>query len=224
MNDADHKKCEKKNLDLNLMCHDRMQQTNVMQKVFFTNIAICFIQCLHRLQPNAICGAMYHLSSKTILQALKDSKIPCHFIIQKQTNVWTRNNNLNRRKKNSKTSWKTIKADQVREYYDSLIPITQYGSSAVTCLGSCEKDNQSLLHHKFVIFMRYCPGNNENSQLEPFAVWNGSFNFSSNAEKSLENAMILEDECISQEFYKEWIQLQKFTEPLDWKTSKFSGL
>jgi phosphatidylserine/phosphatidylglycerophosphate/cardiolipin synthase-like enzyme len=204
-----------KKLDLNAIFSIEDNKNDV--DVYFTDITSSFIRCLQNLQPNAICGAMYHLSSSTILQHLAHMKIPTNFIIQKQ-NTWERKPKKNIGKNVVSSAWKQNKKVKLREMYDALTPMEGY-ESAVSCIGSCHKDNQSLMHHKFVIFMRHSPGDAKN--MEPFALWNGSFNFSFNATQSLENAMLIQDEKIVQAFYKEWLKLQKFKEPLDWKKSKF---
>lgn len=59
------------------------------------------------------------------------------------------------------------------------------------------------------------------SQLEPYAVWTGSYNFTWNAEHSFENAVMIRDKKIAEAFANEYAQILALSEPLDWDC-KFS--
>lgn len=49
-------------------------------------------------------------------------------------------------------------------------------------------------------------------------VWTGSYNFTQNAERSWENAVIIRDPVIADAYLREWAQLYSLSEPLDWKS------
>lgn len=51
----------------------------------------------------------------------------------------------------------------------------------------------------------------------PEAVWTGSFNFSVNAGRSLENAVFIEDTAIAQAYANEFSQVAALSEPLNWE-------
>jgi hypothetical protein len=51
----------------------------------------------------------------------------------------------------------------------------------------------------------------------PYAVWTGSFNFTANGTQSLENALVISDEKIVEAYYKEWSQIEAISEPLNWE-------
>lgn len=52
----------------------------------------------------------------------------------------------------------------------------------------------------------------------PESVWTGSFNPTSTASRSLENAVIVKSKKIAQRYAEEWAWAMQFTEPLDWNS------
>lgn len=101
----------------------------------------------------------------------------------------------------------------------------------VRCVGNHNSEKKPVhprAHHKFVVFCRIEEvlrkrylGADEAllPTLRPYAVWTGSFNFSFNAGRSLENAVLIEDETIAAAFQNEWEQLCAISEPLDWEST-----
>lgn len=90
---------------------------------------------------------------------------------------------------------------------------TDWKTEAIRCLGDINKDNRPAfprMHHKFLIFFdRECI-------YDPSAVWTGSFNFTSNATKSLENGVYIKDAIIAKAFWYEWVFNFLRSEALDW--------
>lgn len=85
---------------------------------------------------------------------------------------------------------------------------------AVRCVGHNLRGRQAnnpLMHHKFAV--RLSDGN-------PVAVWTGSFNFSVNAESSLENAIEIHDPAIAAAYLAEWARVAAVSEPLDFAAGK----
>lgn len=72
------------------------------------------------------------------------------------------------------------------------------------CVGLADKEQQSRpnMHHKFIVFGDF-EGTDDDRIFKPRAVWTGSYNFSVNATKSLENGVYIEDERIAQAYYHE---------------------
>jgi hypothetical protein len=54
-------------------------------------------------------------------------------------------------------------------------------------------------------------------EIEPYAVWTGSFKLTFNAVNSLENAVLLTDPDIAKAYYREWQEVAFISEPLDWE-------
>lgn len=89
----------------------------------------------------------------------------------------------------------------------------------VRCIGYHRRTGDfgvPLMHHKFLVFARLCGQRGETARLEPFCVWTGSFNMSTNASNSLENVVIIDDKRVAAAYSKEWANLYLNSEPLDW--------
>lgn len=85
---------------------------------------------------------------------------------------------------------------------------------AIRCFGSQSKDRaMPRMHNKFLVFCSF-----ENDFLTPNAVWTGSFNISSNANKSFENAVYLKEPQIVEAYMREYQQIASLSEPLSWKS------
>lgn len=101
----------------------------------------------------------------------------------------------------------------------------------VRCVGSASKDritNHPRMHHKFLVFCR--PEKKAENEYRksrwvahPYAVWTGSFNVTSNATRSFENALVLHDESIAAAYMREWAQMMAFSEPLNWTSEQPSS-
>lgn len=100
----------------------------------------------------------------------------------------------------------------------------------VRCAGpfNYTKDPASpRMHHKFLVFCRMGPTRFDDPRgrfdapylpIEPYAVWTGSYNFTQNGSRSIENALLIKDERIARAFYDEWGQMEAISEPLDWSS------
>ncbi len=92
---------------------------------------------------------------------------------------------------------------------------------AVRCVGNHNRDKKPAfprMHNKFLVFAKVSPGSDEHESetIEPYAVWTGSFNFTKNATKSLENALYITEPSIVKAFFDEYGQIAAVSEPLDW--------
>lgn len=88
----------------------------------------------------------------------------------------------------------------------------------VRCIGNLNTNKSSAFprsHHKFVVFCE----RDENTNIQPLAVWTGSYNFSKTAELSFENAVVLYDKQIVRAFFQEYVQIVALSEELDWRTT-----
>lgn len=99
----------------------------------------------------------------------------------------------------------------------------------VRCVGHHNRAEHSAwprMHHKFLVFcdvVESLPfeswrggGFAESSILRPRAVWTGSYNFTENGSRSLENALYLDRPRIAAAYFREWGQIAALSESLDW--------
>lgn len=107
----------------------------------------------------------------------------------------------------------------------------------VRCAGNYNRDKFPAfprMHHKFLVFCRYGklvetsishdPKGIEEPYVEyefippkPYAVWTGSFNFTENSTRSLENALYITDPVIASAYYDEWARVEAISERLNWR-------
>ena len=98
---------------------------------------------------------------------------------------------------------------------------------AIRCVGNHNADKRAAsprAHHKFLVFGHLDRRAEEEATgdvatFEPAAVWTGSFNFTVNGGRSLENAVFIEDRAIAQAYLDEFSQVAALSEPLDWETA-----
>jgi phosphatidylserine/phosphatidylglycerophosphate/cardiolipin synthase-like enzyme len=96
---------------------------------------------------------------------------------------------------------------------------------AIRCVGNHNSNKSPAhprAHHKFLVFGRMSTREKDDEEsyhvrFVPEAVWTGSFNFSVNAGRSLENAVLIEDAVIAQAYANEFSQVAALSEPLNWQ-------
>jgi phosphatidylserine/phosphatidylglycerophosphate/cardiolipin synthase-like enzyme len=71
-----------------------------------------------------------------------------------------------------------------------------------------EVDSESRMHHKFLIFM--------DADQKPWGIWTGSYNLSRHSEHSIENAVLIRDKKIIQDYLEEFNFLLPYTDPVNW--------
>lgn len=75
-------------------------------------------------------------------------------------------------------------------------------------------------HHKFVLACHFEDGTDgyNGQHLIPDSLWTGSYNFTVNATRSFENALVINEPLIVAEYLIEWAQIAALSEPLDWES------
>lgn len=188
----------------------------------------------HIRAADAVLGCVAWLTSKNILAALAQ-KDPVALVVQKEDFLrpdlgsgkgWA--SELRRRYDSLSCSW-------MRYYMPGLVgSLTVCGDpelQPVRCVGNYNRAKSPAfprMHHKFVVF---CRASREREytdsdlndvyvgpSLDPYAVWTGSFNFTENAGRSLENALFLEGEAVVDAYVQEWARITALSEPLDWES------
>lgn len=84
---------------------------------------------------------------------------------------------------------------------------------AIGCVGHNDSSPyKPLMHHKFLVRCRL----DERGYLSPEAVWTGSFNFTSTARTSLENAVVIEDPVVARAYLDEFVACAPLAESMRW--------
>lgn len=98
-------------------------------------------------------------------------------------------------------------------------------SAPVRCIGAVQESRRNAIarsHHKFCVFLKRVERRNEYYTEEvydvfvPNRVWTGSFNWTWNASRSLENAVLIDSPKIAERFALEWSKAYAVSEALDW--------
>jgi hypothetical protein len=96
------------------------------------------------------------------------------------------------------------------------------GVEAVRCAGICRSKGgiTPKMHHKFAVFCKARGDHELDGWALPYGAFTGSYNWSNNANRSLENAVHIRDAKAAKAFYLEFQQVLALSEPLDW-TSEY---
>lgn len=108
------------------------------------------------------------------------------------------------------------------------------GLEAVRCVGYGPDKGRTIprMHNKFLVLCDYVAepldpklyGVSEFKRAVPRAVLTGSFNMTENANKSLENIVVIKNEEIAKAYYREFVTIFGISEPLDWRHEYVSPL
>ena len=171
--------------------------TQAMIRPVFRNIEQEIVEKIQ--QSTVIVGCVAWLTSIPILEALQSKSV--QFIVQQED--WLRPDS---------TEWSLSKQ---RDLYGKLTGIDNYVAGAsnhamfeiqpIRLSGKPKNNNKSnaRMHHKFILL-----GNKkEDSTVEFDMAWTGSYNFTANATKSLENGMFIKSDEILNAYWAEWRQV-----------------
>ena len=171
--------------------------TKAMVRPVFRNIEQEIIEKIQ--QSTVIVGCIALLTSIPILEALQGKSV--QFIVQQED--WLRPDS---------NEWSLSRQ---RDLYGKLTGISNYVADASFCAsfeiqpirlsGKPKNKNKSnaRMHHKFILF-----GNTkEDNAVEFDMAWTGSYNFTANATKSLENGMFIKSDEILNAYWIEWRQV-----------------
>jgi phosphatidylserine/phosphatidylglycerophosphate/cardiolipin synthase-like enzyme len=169
----------------------------------FRNIESELIEQINK--HDFIVGCVAWLTSVPILEALQSKKV--QFIVQQED--WLRPDS---------SEWSLAKQ---RSLYKSLSGIENYLADASWCccfdiqpirLSGKPKNKQrsnARMHHKFVLFGKKIRSEDPEACNTPYfnLVWTGSYNFTANATKSLENGLFIKSKDVVDAYFQEWRQV-----------------
>lgn len=160
-----------------------------------------------------IVGCVAWIRDRGILEALA-GQTHAQIVVQKET-MLKDDADLKRRLKAISNPWRLSSMPE---------PLSLLGPDAniagCRCVGQhIGKANPGAprMHHKFLVDVAFNPrGRTDETRWMPKRVWTGSFNFSRNADASLENAVEISDPLVAQAYFAEWMKVLAISEPLDW--------
>lgn len=201
---------------------DNSINTSAGISVYFKDIEQKLLS--HIAEADAAFGAVAWLTSDSILDAL--SKLSnTSIIVQKEDFLRPDIGATNNWKNELRTKYSRLKCDLTRYAFPNILSSMSVASdpsiNPVRCVGNHNRDRKPAfprMHNKFLVFAKVIQGsdNYELDTIKPYAVWTGSFNFTKNATKSLENALYITEPSIVEAYFNEYAQIAALSEPLDW--------
>jgi hypothetical protein len=171
-------------------------------------------------------GCVAWLSSPEIISALLESE-NVQIIVQKELRIKEKNYYSNY--EGLGELYKKIKCGLPLNSFIEPIKLLRGEKKvdAVRCIGVCDgidRTNTPRMHHKFLVFCKINRDMNGNViDYYPVALWNGSYNFTKNGSRSLENGTFYSDESGKNPYFwgflDEHHKLFCNSESIDWKTS-----
>ena len=181
----------------------------------------------HINNADAVIGCVAWLTSKTIIEALSH-KNPVSLVVQKEDflrpDIGSRDGwatELRRRYDKLRCTWGRFSMPGIVSW---LSTFSDPSIQPIRCVGNHNRDKNPAfprMHHKFIVLCRTVVSKEDEDtefHLEPYAVWTGSFNFTENGTRSLENALLITEKDIIDAYVDEWARIVSLSESLDWES------
>ena len=182
--------------DLNdrLQCSARRQECDVSN---VANVTVMFEDISDRLcdiisHTPYLVGCMAWLSDKQILSAMEQ----CRGVSIVVTN-------------DALLSLPSIAASYKRLTPVAATPKADEKHEAIRCLGSRTGRFRALMHHKFLVGL--------DDARAPVWVVTGSFNASNQAQRNIENAMVIRDARVAAVYHSEFIRVREASKAIAWR-------
>jgi phosphatidylserine/phosphatidylglycerophosphate/cardiolipin synthase-like enzyme len=183
----------------------------------------------HLADADAAVSCMAWLTNPAILKAFRKLKRGACIVVQKEDFLRPDTSSRKGFAKRLRADYAAIPALSSRyhlKFVAGLSVCSDDRIDPVRCVGNHNKDRSPAfprMHNKFVVMMKARVAHSierygDEIEYAPYAVWTGSFNFSENGSKSLENAVFIRDKAIADAYYDEWSHIVALSEPLDWET------
>lgn len=223
--------------DFDLRYTDNMHDFSTVSgdtEVVFRNIKE---KCLNFINSyDVIVGSIAWLTDNDILDAMSKKK-RLQIVVQKEDFLRPDyGSNIRTQQKELRDRYNMLAnlGGERMEYHSPVRDLSMGADpvlEGIRCLGHNNSDRvqaKPRAHNKFIVGCNWRVGRCRNDhgpycfrdgcKPKPVAAWTGSFNFTNNASRSFENAVIIKNSTIANAFYQEWMQLVCLSEPLDWET------
>jgi hypothetical protein len=203
---------------------------NMVVESIFKNLEERVIEKIHC--ADAVVGCVAWLTNEKILEALSNVKEGVSLIVQKEDFLrpdLAASNNYKSRLQQQYHKLRSMygpidgqfegKSEAIGEMSDEW-----WIDKSIRCVGFAKQKNEITIprmHHKFLVFCKYLDNFEKYWPYIPYAVWTGSFNMTFNGTQSIENAIYIENEEISESYFNEWNNMLMISEALDW-TSEYA--
>ena len=178
----------------------------------------------HIEKAGVVLGCVAWLTSQPILEALA-KKDNVSIVVQKEDFLRPDSHGTSSGKKDLHQQYTKLKSELCRHHFDNaaynLSVCRDPSIDPVRCVGNLNSGMAPAhprMHNKFMIFCKAITSDAGSKSIVPYGVWTGSFNFTWNAGRSLENAVYIEDPIAVQAYFQEFGQILAISEPLDWES------
>lgn len=169
-------------------------------------------------KSDIVVGCVAWLTSIPILEALQSTK--CQFVVQVED--WLRPDSGD------------SPYDDIRQLIKTLSPISNYDTDQMLSMGTCmdispvrlsgsparKNRTHPRMHHKFAIFGNYVEPTETDVDncVDPHTfhtVWTGSYNWTRNATRSLENGLFIRSADVVEAYRREWFEVLLTSERIE---------
>ena len=200
---------------------------NVKVDVYFRDLQTRLVELIS--EADIVLGSVAWLTSFPILDALAKT-YSSHIVVQKEDFLRPDTNSGSDWNRKLHEKYNAIPSRITRDHPSlsgtALYNMSYLGDPAIQsarCVGNYNREKAAAsprAHNKFIIFCKKTidfPGASPiEIRFSPYAVWTGSFNFTTNATRSFENAILMHGKDIAMPFFREWAQISALSEPLNW--------
>lgn len=182
------------------------------------------------MKSQLVLGCVAWFTHEDILAALRTPEFGAAIVVQKEDFLRCDRTTSNKLawERNLRKLYKSLHCGVERYSLPGVVNGLSYCSDPsvdpVRCVGNHNAAQLSAaprMHNKFSVFCNVVEQFDEQGEgswyvIKPYAVWTGSMNWSHNASRSFENAMLIYDTKIANAYAEEFGNIFALSEPLDW--------
>ena len=189
-------------------------------QVFFRDLSSALISEIRK--ADAVFGCVAWLTDFDILDAMRGKEVA--IVVQKEDFLRPDIGAGSDWRMRLRTKYDALSCGLLRFAFSNMISsLSTCGDSTIEpirCVGNYNREKTPAfprMHNKFLVFAKV-EDMSSMSVPVPYAVWTGSFNFTLNAQNSLENAIILRDTKLVEAYFSEFGQIMAISEQLNWQS------
>lgn len=218
--------------DLNYVCprsddnvpsvvNNNTSSTDGQVQVYFRDLSNALISEIKK--ADVVLGCVAWLTDFLIIDALREKDVA--IVVQKEDFLRPDLGASSDWKKHLHARYETLSCNITRYSFNNIIGSLSVACDPtiqpIRCVGNYNRDKAPAfprMHNKFMLFAKLKKEEDYFDIVVPYAVWTGSFNMTWNAQKSLENAILLRDPVLVNAYFQEFGQIFAISEQLDWSS------